>query len=50
MNNNRVKYYNKKIEEGNSVRILFAVNNKNYDNDTTFSADVLTYNCELNNE
>ena len=41
MSQNRINYYNKKIESGESVRILFAVNNKNYDNDIAFSADVL---------
>lgn len=41
MSKERVKYYNKKISEGTNVRILFAVNNENYDNDIAFSADVL---------
>lgn len=41
MSKDRVKYYNKKIEEGTNVRILFAVNNENYNNDIAFSADVL---------
>jgi len=41
MSQERVKHYNKKISEGKKVRILFAVNNENYDNDIAFSADVL---------
>lgn len=41
MSDARVKYYNKKIEGGTKVRILFAVNNENYDNDIAFSAEVL---------
>ncbi|MEY8001441.1 hypothetical protein AB8U03_14765 [Clostridium sp. Mt-5] len=41
MSKDKVKYYNKKIDEGNNVRILFAINNQNCDNDIAFSADVL---------
>lgn len=41
MSKDRVKYYNNKINSGNNIRILFAVNNENYDNDIAFSADVL---------
>lgn len=40
MSDNRVKQYNDKIKSGNCVRILFAINNENYDNDIAFSADV----------
>lgn len=41
MSQSRIDYYNKKIESGEKVRILFAINNENYDNDIAFSADVL---------
>lgn len=41
MKQSRIDYYNKKIKSGKNVRILFAINNKNYDNDIAFSADVL---------
>lgn len=41
MRQERVKYYNKQIAEGKIIKILFAVNNENYDNDIAFSANVL---------
>lgn len=41
MSQNRIDYYNKKIRSGEKVRILFAINNENYDNDIAFSAEVL---------
>lgn len=41
MSQERVKSYNKQIAAGKKVKILFAVNNENYDNDIAFSADVL---------
>lgn len=41
MSENRVNYYNKKIKSGKNVRILFAINNENYDNDIAYSADVM---------
>lgn len=41
MSAERIRYYNRKIKEGVKVRILFAINNENYDNDIAFSADVL---------
>ena len=40
MSDSRVKQYNDKIKSGNRVRILFAINNSNYDNDIAFSANV----------
>ncbi|MCQ4866601.1 hypothetical protein [Pseudoflavonifractor phocaeensis] len=40
MSDNRVKQYNDKIKSGDRVRILFAINNENYDNEIAFSADV----------
>lgn len=40
MSDSRVKQYNDKIKSGDRVRILFAINNENYDNDIAFSADV----------
>ena len=41
MSQERVKHYNNQIAAGKKVKILFAVNNENYDNDIAFSADVL---------
>lgn len=41
MSQDRVKHYNLQIAAGKKVKILFAVNNENYDNDIAFSADVL---------
>jgi hypothetical protein len=41
MSQERVKYYNNKIAEGKKIKILFAVNNENFDNDIAYSADVL---------
>ena len=41
MSQDRVKYYNNQIAAGKKVKILFAVNNENFDNDIAFSADVL---------
>lgn len=41
MSLNRVQHYNEIIKSGKSVRILFAINNTNYDNDIAFSADVM---------
>lgn len=41
MSDKRVKYYNKKIESGEKIRILFAINNENFDNDIAFSADIV---------
>lgn len=41
MSQKRIDYYNKKIEARESVKMLFAVNNENYNNDIAFSADVL---------
>lgn len=41
MSQERVKYYNNKIRQGKKIKILFAVNNENYDNDIAFNADVL---------
>lgn len=41
MSQERVKYYNDKISKDKKVKILFAVNNENYDNDIAFSADVI---------
>lgn len=41
MSQERVKYYNNKITKGKKIKILFAVNNENFDNDIAFSADVL---------
>lgn len=40
MSDTRVKQYNDKIKSGKIVRILFAINNENYDNDIAFSANV----------
>lgn len=37
----RVKHYNTQIAAGKKVKILFAVNNENHDNDIAFCADVL---------
>ena len=41
MSQDRVKYYNNQIAAGKKVKILFAVNNENFDNDIAFSADVV---------
>lgn len=41
MSAERIRYFNRKIEGGTKVRILFAINNEHYDNDIAFSADVL---------
>lgn len=41
MSQKRIDYYNKKIESGKNVKMLFAVNNENFDNDIAFLADVL---------
>ncbi len=41
MSQKRIDYYNKKIESGKNVKMLFAVNNENFDNDIAFSANVL---------
>ncbi len=41
MSQDRVKHYNNRIAAGEKVKILFAVNNENYDNDIAFCADVL---------
>ena len=40
MSDSKVKQYNDKIKSGKIVRILFAINNENYDNDIAFSANV----------
>lgn len=40
MSDARVKQYNDKIKSGKNVKILFAINNENYDNDIAFSATV----------
>lgn len=40
MSDQRVQHYNKKIKDGCPVRILFAINNENFDNDIAFSANV----------
>lgn len=40
MSDARVKQYNDKIKSGKPVRILFAINNENYDNDIAFSANI----------
>lgn len=40
MSDSKVKKYNDKIKSGNRVKILFAINNENYNNDIAFSADV----------
>ena len=41
MSQDRVKHYNNQIAAGKKVKILFAVNNENFNNDIAFSADVL---------
>ncbi len=41
MSQERVKHYNSQIDAGKKVKILFAVNNENFNNDIAFSADVL---------
>lgn len=41
MSQDRVKHYNNQIMAGKKVKILFAVNNENYDNDIAFCGDVL---------
>lgn len=40
MSEAKVKQYNDKIKSGKKVRILFAINNENYNNDIAFSAEV----------
>ena len=48
MSQDRVKHYNLQIAAGKKVKILFAVNNENFDNDIAFSADVLEiYSAKL---
>lgn len=41
MSQDRVKHYNNQIAAGKKVKIFFAVNNENFNNDIAFSADVL---------
>ena len=41
MSESKVTEYNKKIQSGNCVRILFGVNDETVDNDIGYSADVL---------
>lgn len=41
MKKERVRHYNKLIQNGKNVKILFALNNENIRNDIGFSADVL---------
>lgn len=36
MSKKQVNHYNKKINSGKQVKILFAINNKNFDNDIAF--------------
>lgn len=40
MSDAKVKAYNSRIRSGKKTRILFAINNENYDNDIAFSANV----------
>ena len=50
MSEARVKQYNEKIRSGKSVRILFAINNENFDNDIAFSAEVKEISSSKNPE
>ncbi|MBR4545641.1 MAG: hypothetical protein IKO14_06670 [Oscillibacter sp.] len=48
MSESKVKEYNQNIQDGKSVRILFALNDEEIDNDIAYSADVLqVYSAKL---
>ena len=40
MSPKKVKEYNDKIKQGKNVKLLFALNSENYDNDIAFSANI----------